>query len=113
MACATIAVGARTKTAGEAMQGDQAELTVMHQPGGEMEAYERLIGDAMVGDTTLFARQDSAEAQWRIVDPILGGETPLHQYEPGTWGPSQAAEIARSAGGWYDPIVAGRPAGAS
>ena len=59
-----------------------------------MDAYERLIGDAMVGDATLFARQDSAEAQWRIVDPILGDETPVHEYDRGTWGPEQAGEIA-------------------
>ena len=102
----TIALGARAKTPGEAMAGEQTELTVMHQPGDEMSAYERLIGDAMMGDTTLFARKDSAEAQWRIVDPILADTSPLHIYEPGTWGPAEAANIARAAGGWYDPAAA-------
>ena len=54
-----------------------------------MDAYERLIGDAMVGDATLFARQDSAEAQWRIVDPILGGDTPVHDQDRGSRGRMQ------------------------
>ena len=80
---------------------------IAHQPGDEMSAYERLIGDAMMGDTTLFARKDSAEAQWRIVEPILGDSTPLHRYQPGTWGPDEAAAVARGAGGWYDPVVNG------
>ena len=101
----TIALGARAKTPGEAMAGEQTELNVMHQPGDEMSEYERLIGDAMDGDTTLFARKDSAEAQWRIVEPILGNASPLHEYEPGTWGPAEAAAVARPAGGWYDPAV--------
>ena len=102
----TIALGARAKAPGEAMAGEQTELTVAHRAGDEMGAYERLIGDAMVGDATLFARKDSAEAQWRIVAPILGDSTPLHEYRQGTWGPDEAAEVARPAGGWYDPKVA-------
>ena len=103
----TIALGARAKAPGEAMAGEQTELLVVHQPGDVMSAYERLIGDAMMGDTTLFARKDSAEAQWRIVEPILGDNSPLHEYEPGTWGPAEAADVARPAGGWYDPAVNG------
>ncbi len=102
-----IALGARTKKPGEAMTGEQAELKVMHSSGDEMSAYERLIGDAMLGDATLFARQDSAEAQWRIVDPILGNKTPLHEYDRGSMGPAEAAEIAKGAGGWREPSVAG------
>ncbi len=101
----TIALGARAKAPGEAMAGEQTELMFTHQAGDEMDAYERLIGDAMAGDATLFARKDSAEAQWRIVEPILGDRTPLHQYRPGTWGPAEATEVARPAGGWYDPEV--------
>ncbi len=101
----SIALGARAKAPGEAMRGVETELNVVHQPGEEMSAYERLIGDAMMGDTTLFARKDSAEAQWRIVEPILGDKTQLHLYEPGTWGPGEAADVARAAGGWYDPDV--------
>ncbi len=104
-----IALGSRTKKPGEAMAGEQAELKVLHQSGDEMSAYERLIGDAMAGDATLFARQDSAEAQWRIVDPILGNKTPIHEYDQGSMGPAEAAEIAKGAGGWHEP---GAPDGA-
>jgi glucose-6-phosphate 1-dehydrogenase len=107
-----IALGAETKTPGEAMVGRQTELAFMHRPKGEMDAYERLIGDAMEGDNTLFARQDSAEAQWRIVEPILDDGTPVHPYDGGTWGPAEAADIAADAGGWHDPLPAsaGEPA---
>jgi len=98
-----IAIGTRAKAPGEAMVGDEVELEVMRQSCGEMDAYERLIGDAIKGDLTLFSRQDSAEAQWRIVDPILGVDTEIHEYEPGRWGPAEADEIARGGGGWIDP----------
>jgi glucose-6-phosphate 1-dehydrogenase len=104
-----IALGARTKKPGETMAGEQAELKVLHRSGDEMSAYERLIGDAMMGDSTLFARQDSAEAQWRIVDPILGNSTSLHEYDQGSMGPAEAAEIAKGVGGWHEP---GAPDGA-
>jgi glucose-6-phosphate 1-dehydrogenase len=60
----------------------------------------------MKGDLTLFSRQDSAEAQWRIVDPVLGADAPPHRYDPGTWGPPEADEIARMHGGWHDPAPA-------
>jgi glucose-6-phosphate 1-dehydrogenase len=68
-----------------------------------MSAYDQLTGDA-----TLLSRQDSAEAQRRIVDPILGKQTPVHEYDRGTWGPEEAA---RNAGAWYDPLVASGPTG--
>ncbi len=106
-----IALGTRAKAPGPAMAGEEVELNVLHQRGGEMDAYERLIGDAMRGDPTLFSRQDSAEAQWRIVDPIVGPDTPLHTYEPGTWGPPQADDIAKQFGGWRDPLGSTSPAG--
>ncbi len=105
-----IALGARAKTPGEAMRGEQTELNVMKGEGDEMSAYERLIGDAMMGDTTLFARQDSAEAQWRIVDPVLNDLPPVHRYDKGTWGPAQAAEVASPFGGWHMPQVSPRGA---
>jgi glucose-6-phosphate 1-dehydrogenase len=101
-----IALGTRAKAPGEVMSGEEVELNVLHQSGDEMAAYERLIGDAMHGDLTLFSRQDGAEAQWRIVDPILGSDTPLYEYDPGTWGPQQADEIAKRFGGWRDPVAA-------
>jgi len=101
-----IALGTRAKAPGELMAGEEVELKVLHQSAGEMEAYDRLIGDAMKGDLTLFSRQDSAEAQWRIVDPILGTDTPVYEYQPGTWGPPQADEIASKLHGWRDPTAA-------
>jgi len=99
-----IAVGARIKKAGEQMVSEPTELKVMHQSDAdEMDAYERLLGDAMAGDATLFSRQDGVEAAWAIVDPILGGATPVHQYEPGTWGPPDAARLTADVGGWHAP----------
>jgi glucose-6-phosphate 1-dehydrogenase len=89
------------------MSGEDVELNVMHQAAEEMDAYERLIGDAMKGDLTLFSREDSAEAQWRVVDPVLSGDTPVYDYDPGSWGPSQAEEIARGICSWHDPVVNG------
>jgi glucose-6-phosphate 1-dehydrogenase len=99
-----IAVGARIKKSGEHMVSEPTELKMVHQTDGdEMEAYERLLGDAMAGDATLFSRQDGVEAAWAIVDPILGGATPVHQYEPGTWGPPDAARLTADVGGWHQP----------
>ncbi len=103
----TIAIGARVKQPGGKMLTEPTELKVVNQPeGDEMEAYERLLGDAMAGDATHFARQDAVEAAWAIVQPILGTETPVHEYEPGSWGPSSAAEFAADAGGWRCPECA-------
>ncbi len=97
----SIAIGARIKRPGDQMVADPTELTVVHHPtGDEMEAYERLLGDAMAGDGILFARQDSVEAAWEIVEPILGGVTPVREYDPGTWGPSEAEALAADVGGW-------------
>jgi glucose-6-phosphate 1-dehydrogenase len=99
-----IAIGARVKEPGDQMTSTATELDVVRQPlGDEMDAYERLLGDAMEGDAALFARQDGVEAQWAIVQPILGTETPLGEYEPGTWGPPEAAELLPDGGGWHCP----------
>ncbi|HKP64890.1 MAG TPA: glucose-6-phosphate dehydrogenase [Polyangiales bacterium] len=88
-----IAQGVRSKVPGEAMVGREVELLAAKIPGDEQDAYARLLGDAMRGDATLFAREDAIEQQWRIVQPILGNVTPLHAYEPGTWGPPQTARL--------------------
>jgi glucose-6-phosphate 1-dehydrogenase len=71
-----------------------------------MDAYERVLGDAMVGDATLFARQDYVEEAWRIVDPILKKATPVYEYEPGTWGPIEADQKVAPEGGWSNPAIA-------
>jgi len=98
-----IAIGARAKRAGEVMAGENVELMVRNQSPDEMSAYERLIGDAMRGDGNLFARADSVEAAWRIVDPILGDATPMYEYERGTWGPQEATDVLEGKTRWYDP----------
>jgi glucose-6-phosphate 1-dehydrogenase len=100
----TIAIGARVKHPGEEMVTEPTELRFFHKPDGEeMDAYERLLGDAMDGDATLFAREDSVEAAWAIVQPILGTTTPLETYEPGTWGPEAASRLTAEVGGWHCP----------
>ena len=101
----TIAIGARVKRPGEELIGDPTELQVVnHPPGDEMGAYERLLGDAMAGDGTLFAGQDGVEAAWAVVQPILGSVTPVHIYEPGTWGPPEAEKLTTGICGCHDPV---------
>lgn len=103
-----IALGARTKRPGVAMVGNDVELYVCDERGREMQAYERLIADALKGDATLFARQDAVEAAWRIVDPIIDGGTPVRRYGGGTWGPVEANALVASRDGWYNPRPAAR-----
>jgi glucose-6-phosphate 1-dehydrogenase len=71
-----------------------------------MAAYERVLGDAITGERTLFAREDYVEEAWRIVDPALKAETPIYQYEPDTWGPSIADTRLKPVGGWHNPAAA-------
>ena len=85
------------------MVGNDVELYVCDERGREMEAYERLIGDALKGDATLFARQDAVEAAWRIVDPIVDRDMPVHLYASGTWGPVEADALVANRDGWYNP----------
>jgi glucose-6-phosphate 1-dehydrogenase len=102
-----IGLGARAKEPGEAMVGHPLELSVVEGPAqgtaGRMDAYERLLGDAMAGDATLFARQDVVEAAWAIVDPVLAGAGVLHEYEPGSWGPPESDALVSRVGGWNTP----------
>jgi glucose-6-phosphate 1-dehydrogenase len=74
----------------------------------EMEAYERVLTDAMTGDATLFAREDYVEEAWRIVDPLLKSDTPVHEYEPKTWGPNETNSL-KPPGGWHNPVLNGHP----
>jgi glucose-6-phosphate 1-dehydrogenase len=99
-----IAVGSQVKQPGEQWRIQSTELKVVQNPQGEeMDAYERLLSDAMVGDGMLFAREDAVEAAWAVVQPILGDVTPVHDYKPGTWGPPQAAALTEEVGGWHEP----------
>jgi glucose-6-phosphate 1-dehydrogenase len=73
----------------------------------EMDAYQRVLGDAMAGDATLFAREDYVEEAWRIVDPVLKAGSPVFEYEPKTWGPGEVDQKVAPPGGWHNPIVTG------
>ncbi len=102
-----IALCAKLKHPGEAMTGESQELFTQYQRPDQMPPYERLLGDAMRGDPTLFARQDGVEEAWRVVDPILGNEVPAHEYAPGSWGPAEATAFIAPDGIWNDPHATG------
>src|SRR4051812_2866621 len=99
-----IAIGARAKRPGEGMAGQPVELSVVERPAeARLGDYERLLGDAMKGDATLFARQDVVEPAWAIVDPLLPDPGPMFEYEPQSWGPPQADALVAEVGGWNTP----------
>lgn len=101
-----ITIGAQVKRAGEAMVAEPAEFTVVHHPDGdEMDAYERLLGDAIDGDSLLFAREDCVEAAWTVVNAVLDNVTPVHPYEAQSWGPLEATGLAGDVGGWRNPTA--------
>jgi glucose-6-phosphate 1-dehydrogenase len=88
------------------MRGETVEMVASRHPRPEeMEAYERVLGDAMAGDGTLFAREDYVEEAWRIVDPVLKAVTPVYEYEPHTWGPSEVDRRVTPPGGWHNPTA--------
>ncbi|HYJ95290.1 MAG TPA: hypothetical protein VEV86_11750, partial [Vicinamibacterales bacterium] len=99
-----IDIGASAKRPGEGMTGDPVTLSVVATAaqghGTRLGPYERLLGDAMTGDATLFARQDVVEAAWAIVDPVLNAPKPLAMYECGSWGPDEANSLVEDLGGW-------------
>jgi glucose-6-phosphate 1-dehydrogenase len=100
----TIALGTMVMDTDEHMGGRPQELVACHHPSGdEMGAYERLLGEAMKGDATLFAREDYVEEAWRIVDPVLDAVTPVFEYDPHTWGPPEAQQVIADVGGWHNP----------
>ena len=100
----SLSLGARVKRPGEELVSMPMQLSaVEEQTADEVDAYERLLGDAMHGDGMLFVREDAVEAAWAIVDPILANEAALHQYEPGSWGPREADRLALDVGGWHNP----------
>jgi glucose-6-phosphate 1-dehydrogenase len=99
-----IALGARVKQPGEGMSGRPVELSLVEHPlDARLLAYERLLGDAITGDATLFARQDVVEAAWAIVNPLLKDPGGLFEYDPGTWGPQEADRLVADVGGWNTP----------
>jgi glucose-6-phosphate 1-dehydrogenase len=98
-----ISLQARVKKPGEFATESTELVAVQQDRGDEVDAYERLLTDAMRGDSILFVREDAVEAAWAIVNPILGDATPVYPYEPGTWGPSEADRLAADLEGWVDP----------
>ena len=101
-----IAIGATAMSAGEVLEGRHVEIMASRYPcPDEMDAYERVLGDAMAGDATLFARQDYVEEAWRIVDPALRAGTPVYEYEQGSWGPSEVEQRESPEGGWHNPTL--------
>lgn len=97
-----LSLGARAKRPGAAMAGEAVELAACHERTDVMSPYERLLGDAMRGDQSLFARQDAVEAAWRVVEPALGHTSAPLAYEKGAWGPAEANRILDGTR-WHDP----------
>ena len=100
-----IAIGARAKKPGVELVGQDVELYVANSGEDEMGAYERLIGDAIAGDTTLFTREDAVIESWRIIDPLTRMTTPLHPYAQGSWGPEEADRLGESGPRWRAPAA--------
>ena len=103
-----IALGLTVMAPGDVMKGETVEMVASHHAPDEMDAYERVLGEAMAGDATLFARQDYVEEAWRVVDPVLRAATPIYEYDKGTWGPSEVDQKICPVGGWHNPVVAGQ-----
>jgi len=98
-----IAIGSHVKVPGDGLLGQQVELVVSNSSDPhEMQAYEELLGDALAGNSSRFARQDYVDEAWRIVDPVLDNATPVYKYTPGTWGPVEADALAPPEG-WINP----------
>jgi glucose-6-phosphate 1-dehydrogenase len=102
----SISLGTLVLAPGEDMMGQPSELLATHtDSANRTDAYDRLLGEAMEGDSTLFARQDYVETAWRIVDTIISYPGPSYEYDPGTWGPQEVYGVINPAGGWHNPVV--------
>jgi len=100
----SLAAGLQVKKPGMRMTSKRIELAAVdHEQGDEVEAYERLLTDAMRGDSLLFVREDAVEGSWRIVQELLENVTTVYGYEPGSWGPAEADKLAADLGGWHNP----------
>ncbi len=98
-----IALAARVKRAGKDFVGDQRELYLCEEQQGEETPYERLLGDAMIGDGALFTREDAVEAAWAVVDPVLKTHYRARPYKRHSWGPKAADAIIATGGSWHNP----------
>jgi glucose-6-phosphate 1-dehydrogenase len=107
---AGVTIGIRAKTPGrDVSQPVSLDLDFAEELGEPPQPYERLLADALRGDSTLFPRFEVIEETWRIVQPLLDSPPPLEPYEPGTWGPPSAEKLAADHGGWRDPAPAPGP----
>ncbi len=100
---ASVSLTLAGKKPGAGWQPQTETLTFAEQPAADMRPYDRLIGAALAGDRGLFARQDTVEAAWQVVDPVLGDVVPVHSYAKGTWGPKEADALLSDGDTWYDP----------
>jgi glucose-6-phosphate 1-dehydrogenase len=101
-----LAIGANVMSHSQEMSAETAEMMAARHPqSGDVLDYELVLGDAMKGDRSIFAREDYVEEAWRIVDPILEAGTPVYTYEPGSWGPAEAEALAPPDGGWFAPVL--------
>jgi glucose-6-phosphate 1-dehydrogenase len=101
----SLAAGLQVKKPGMRATSMPIELAAVdHEVGDQVDAYERLLTDAMHGDASLFVREDAVERQWEVVQHLLGNVTPAYLYEPGSWGPTEADALAADIGGWHDPV---------
>ena len=100
-----IGAGALVKRSGEHMRGEPVELIARHSAQNDMSPYERLLGDAIRGDTSLFTQDACVEAAWRVVDPVLRDPRPVIQYDPGTWGPEEADRVIEGDETWHNPTA--------
>jgi glucose-6-phosphate 1-dehydrogenase len=102
----TVAVGATVMGPEEQKTNESVEIIASRHPSPkEMDAYERVLGDAIAGDATLFAREDYVEEAWRIVDQVLKAAPPVSEYQKGDWGPSQVDQRISPPGGWHNPAA--------
>ena len=101
----SLAAGLQVKKPGMRATSMPIELAAVdHEVGDQVDAYERLLTDAMHGDASLFVREDAVERQWEVVQHLLGNVTPAYVYEPGSWGPAEADALAADIGGWHEPV---------
>jgi glucose-6-phosphate 1-dehydrogenase len=106
----TIALAMTSIAPGQEAVGQSVEMLVSRHPrADEMDAYERVLGDAMAGDATIFAREDYVEEAWRIVDPVMKANTPVYEYDPQTWGPGEVEQRVVPSGGWDNPNTTAQP----
>ncbi len=106
--CPAIALAARVKNPGKSLTGEQKELYMLDAHEDEQLPYERLLGDALAGDGSLFTRQDSVESAWAALEPVLRHHRAARPYRRGTWGPKEADALIAAEGGWFAPVIAPR-----